>query len=307
MAGLASYRLSEEQSQKIFTEQILPAEFPGSILDSNSNSSNAKPLAVLAVGQTGAGKTLLAPAILQELPTPPVHLIADTYKTYHPEYSHLIQTNPAQASPATGYDARKWLSMAAREAVRRRANVLLESACRHPDDFCELARIFRDGGYRVEVVVMAVPEGLSRLGLLTRFHGKRPEGQSRGLPVRLTPVKVHDDAYAGLLHAAKFLDDEKCADQVVVLRRGNLVVSNAGSVEASVLRERSRPLTLDEKKVALADMQNLVDACVNVHDVRRLLQSLMSDEAQSLDKEYGVLVPLEFGDKQGHHVLRLGR
>ncbi|KAM3439113.1 hypothetical protein MY4824_002917 [Beauveria thailandica] len=315
---LSSYRLSDAESQRIFQEQILPAEFPAS----PSPSTRQQPLAVLAVGQTGAGKTLLTPAILHALSAStrkPVHLIADTYKTYHPQYTSLMQSSaPQHASPATGPDARRWLALAAGEAARRGVDVVLESACRHPDDFCALAAQFRAARYRVEVVVLAVPAALSRLGILARFYEKRPEAGSRGLPVRLTPVKVHDDSYAGLLHAARYLESAGAADQVVVVRRGNLVAygweragGEASKIAEAVERERERRLTEAERKTALEDLQRLEvheGAKEQLEQVRELLKPLISDASH--DATHSTLVPIDFarkdGDERASNVLRLG-
>ncbi|OAA47470.1 zeta toxin family protein [Beauveria brongniartii RCEF 3172] len=234
---LSSYRLSNAESQRIFQEQILPAEFPAS----------PSP----AVGQTGAGKTLLAPAILQAL-----------------------------------------------SASRRKP--------------------FRAARYRVEVVVLAVPAALSRLGILARFYEKKPEARSRGLPVRLTPVKVHDDSYAGLLHAARYLESSGAADQVVVVRRGNFVAygweragGEASKIAEAVERERERRLTEAERKTALEDVQRLEvheGANEQLEQVRELLRPLISDASH--DATHSTLVPIEFarkdGDERASNVLRLG-
>ncbi|KAK3179407.1 hypothetical protein K4F52_009152 [Lecanicillium sp. MT-2017a] len=307
---LSSYVLSDADSKRIFQNEILPAEFPQPL----SASTRKQPLAVLAVGQTGAGKTLLAPAILAALDSKPAHFIADTYKAYHPEYTRLMLSTPQHASPATGPDARRWLSMAAQEAALHRLDVVLESACRHPDDFCDLVTVFHAAGYRVEVVVLAVPAALSRLGILSRFYERKPEAQSRNLPVRLTPVKVHDDSYDGLLDAAKFLDKTGTANQVLVLRRGNLVAygdgDGVGGAAAAVEKERARPLTDAEMKTALDDIQNLStheEAKEQVEQVRALLRPLIETRD---DAGFPELMALEFatrdGDKSGKQVLRLG-
>lgn len=322
---LSSYRLSDADSQRIFQEEILPAEFPPATAPQPPPpSTSSTPLAVLAVGQTGAGKTLLAPAIVQALATagrgPPAHFIADTYKTYHPQYARLMSspTTVPHASPATGPDARAWLRMAADEAARRRVDVVLESACRHPDDFCQLAALFRAAGYRVEVVVLAVPAALSRLGILARFYEAKPEAHSRGLPVRLTPVKVHDDSYAGLLHAARYLDESGAADQVVVVRRGNLAAygwekgqGETAAIARAVEEERRRHLTEAEMKAALDDVQKLSmheDALVQLAQVSELLKPVISGDAQPT--AHSSLVPMAFaqkdGDERASNVLRLG-
>ncbi|KAB5570749.1 zeta toxin domain-containing protein, partial [Coniochaeta sp. 2T2.1] len=222
----SSYILSPSASRHIFTTEILPQELIP-VLQLHHQTPNLQPLAVLIVGQTGAGKTRLAPLLLSAMRTtrpnrgPPAHFIADTYKAYHPSYTSILSTNPSLASAATGTDARRWLTMACEYAAERKLDVLVESACRHPDDFCTLAALFHEKGYGVAVAILAVPEALSRLGILVRFHMDLPEAKSGRLPLRLTPRKVHDDSYKGLEEAARFVDEGGAVDGVVVVRRGN--------------------------------------------------------------------------------------
>lgn len=293
-----SYHLSPSDSQSIFFNQILPQELTP-ILPHNHQSDNLTPLAVLIVGQTGAGKTRLAPVLLSAIKTlgrTPAHFIADTYKAYHPAYQSIISgPNPNIASPATGTDARKWLTMACHFAVEKKLDVLVESACRHPDDFAGLVKLFREGGYRVCVAVMAVPEPLSRLGILVRFHRDLPEARSGKLPLRLTPVKVHDDSYRGLVEAARFVEVEggRMVDEVVVARRGNGVVYHRKKGEGDegdgrfeglvdVLDvERRRPLTDEETEGARKDLEMLeglapaTDAVVeNVAEIGKMIGDL---------------------------------
>ncbi|RYO99620.1 hypothetical protein DL764_006761 [Monosporascus ibericus] len=299
-ADIKSYILSDSEARTIFEEKILPAEF-GNFADRSHREGTRQPLAVFVIGQTGAGKTRTAPALkaaMTELrgggggEKPPAHFIADTYKTYHPAYAELAAGDkPALASAAAGPDARRWLAMAAAHAASRRMDVLLESACRHPGDFADLARAFRAAGYRVEVCLMAVPRALSLLGVLVRFHERLPEAGLRwGLPVRLTPRRVHDDSYAGVLDAAAFVDSSDAVDQVVVVRRGNLVAyadergpdgrwSRAGGVANAVLAERRRPLTEVERSTATADLQmlramDIVDISAQLEEIEALLRSV---------------------------------
>lgn len=262
------YILSTEASLRIFHNDIVPRGLTP-VLSHNHQTDSLTPLAVLIVGQTGAGKTRLSPLLLSAFSTlgrTPAHFIADTYKAYHPSYLDIINSpNPSIASPATGTDARKWLTMACEYAADHKLDVLVESACRHPDDFAGLVRVFRDRGYRVCVAIMAVPKPLSRLGILVRFHRDLPEARSGGLPLRLTPKKVHDDSYGGLVEATRFVADEGGADEVVVVRRGNGVVYHdwrkgdggfKGLVEV-VERERRRPLTEEELEGARRDLEML--------------------------------------------------
>ena len=293
---VSSYRLSQSESHRIFTSEILSAEFKGRPRYSAPSSSSSRPsLAVLIVGQTGAGRTRLSSVILSAFQSmrgiAALHLIADTYNTYQPAYAQMIMDSPQLASPATGPDARKWLAMTSEDVVRCGLDVLLESACRHPGDFVQLLNIFREAEYRVEVVALAVPAALSRLGILFWFYETLPEGKSRDLPARLTPTKVHDESYAGVLDVAAFLGDGDMADQALVVRRGNFVayskmggrgseLGNAGGIVDALKRERKRPLTKEENEVALDNIQKLTaheEASEQVKQAKSLLRPLIAE------------------------------
>ncbi|KAI2615454.1 zeta toxin-domain-containing protein [Hypoxylon sp. NC1633] len=335
-----SYVLSEVESQSIFERAIIPAELGAFVSSSDGDSSNdtqpttcgTPPLAVLLVGQTGAGKTRAAPALKAAMlrvrarsnPTgtcthrPLAHLVADAYKAYHPSHAALHASRPSMASPATSLDARRWLAQACALAASRRVDVLLETAARHPSDFAALATLFRHAAYRVEVVVLAVPAPLSRLGVLARFYGRRAEGGAGAgmlMPARLTPRQVHDASYAGLLEAAAFVDADPreegggggVVDQVVVVRRGNLVafanerVGSAGTwklgpgATASAVRaERERPLTPAERAGAQEDLSWLRALDVSgldteLAEIEGLLRPLL---VPSDDAAYAPLRPL---------------
>ena len=309
----ATYILSEESSQHIFTTEIVPQEL-SSVLHLHHKSDGKQPLAVLIVGQTGAGKTRLAPVLLDamtSLDRTPAHFIADTYKAYHPSYAQILDTKPALASAATGTDARRWLTMACEFAAQHRLDVLVESACRHPDDFCSLAALFREAGYRVAVAVLAVPEALSRLGILVRFHMNLPEAQSGRLPLRLTPKKVHDDSYAGMVEAARFVDESDAADEVVVVRRGNGVAyentrgeggkweREAGAVRA-LEGERRRPLSKEESEAVEEGLARLGKVSGDgleelIMEIRQLVDAMAAGPSMGKEESEGFpkLVPLD--------------
>lgn len=172
-----------------------------------------QPVAVFVVGQIGAGKTRTGPVIRQALEAswhsraggqgddedeardeserdreagtgrekrprmqPLIaHLIADTYKVYHPRHAALVSSSSSSsstafASAATAPDARRWLARAVAWALARGADVLVEAACRAPGDVAALVHACATAGHRVEVALLAVPAGLSRLGVLARYH-----------------------------------------------------------------------------------------------------------------------------------------
>ncbi|KAK0637278.1 zeta toxin-domain-containing protein [Bombardia bombarda] len=276
------WKLTPEERLSIFNTEITKHELDPYIHKPNPKPSSNQPLAVIIVGQTGAGKTRLAPELLQAMTTTttttahspsPAHFIADTYKTYHPRYADCLRTSPGKASALAGLDARVWLTMACEHAAAHRLDVLVESACRHPDDFCNLATVFHAAGYAVRVAILAVPEALSRLGILVRYYRNLPEAQSRGLPPRLTPKAVHDDSYAGLAYAARFIDEDEAVDGVIVVRRNNMLAyrnerrrddgegqrvwKSDAAASGALEMERARPLSEDEWRTARADIDEL--------------------------------------------------
>ena len=121
-----------------------------------------------------------------------------------PDYTTIIKTAPHLASPSTSTDARKWLDLASKWAIQRKVDVLLESACRHPEDFTSLISSFRSAGYRVMVALMAVPECLSLLGTMVRYYERLPEAQSANVPLRMTPRKVHYETYASVRRPSRY-------------------------------------------------------------------------------------------------------
>jgi hypothetical protein len=207
--------------------------------------------------------------------------------------------------------------MAVAAAAERRLDLLLESACRHPDDFTQLAKTLADAGYRLLVIILAVPAALSRLGLLARFHHATPEEARLAelpgrLPLRLTPAKVHDDSYAGLLDVARWLDSSGVAERILIVRRGNLAAylhetgrevslgNRKGGAMDALLVERQRPLTADESAVAQTDLEALSavhGAEEQLIEVRQLLEPLLkasSDETVDEAERFPRLRPLEF-------------
>ncbi|KAJ2917915.1 hypothetical protein MD484_g2494, partial [Candolleomyces efflorescens] len=285
---LSHHVLSESESLRIFTTQIIPADIPPTL-----TRRQGQPLAVLIAGQTGAGKTSVAPTILAAMNHvhPPTHLITDAYKSYHPAYLALLSSaTPAHAAPATNPDARRWLAMAVAEAISRKLDVLLESACRHLDDFQELSRMFGEAGYRIDVVVLAVPAALSRLGILHRFYNRLPQPEGANLPRRFKPVKVHDASYQGLMNIVEWIDQVDFIDRVSVVRRGNMVAFSDEKIQGGKLKgksaealtkERNRPLPVEERNVALRDLEELeAHDAGRAEEILKLLEPLLKNETE---------------------------
>ncbi|ETS76443.1 hypothetical protein PFICI_11830 [Pestalotiopsis fici W106-1] len=265
-----SFKLSDAESRRIFLEQIVPKYLGHLQSPDNVGHEDRPPLAVFIIGQLGAGKTRAAPTIKQVMQGrrgEPAHLIANKYKEFHSSWEQLLSEKPMHASMVTKADDRAWLAMGVAHAMERRADVLAEMACRFPEDFCELTQTLHDAGYRVEVMILAVPEALSWIGVLTRYNNdhlreREQSDRSWGLP-----QLPHDETCANLVNAARFVDESSAVDQVVVVRRGNLVAYTnekvngswvkKGSAVDALLFERNCGILPAEQRAAEEDIKEL--------------------------------------------------
>ncbi|KAH6841115.1 hypothetical protein B0I37DRAFT_419087 [Chaetomium sp. MPI-CAGE-AT-0009] len=139
---LASWKISPETHAHILHTRILPTVLHPYLAAKESSTPNPQPprqpLAVLLLGQTGAGKTHLAPllaAAFSQPPSPnntprrppPIHLISDAHKTHHPHFRTCLTTlphTPHLASRLAGPDAALWLEEVCCAAAQARADVL---------------------------------------------------------------------------------------------------------------------------------------------------------------------------------------
>jgi UDP-N-acetylglucosamine kinase len=253
------YLLSEAAARRIFEERVVPRELA-------VGTPQAAPHAVFVGGQPGAGKTLTARAVVDRLRKRGTSIVvnSDFYKPFHPEYRRLLAEDDKTAAAYISLDGRRWKAMAEQYLRDRRVDVVSETTMRDPGDFLEPARVFDEAGYQSEAVIIAVPQAMSRLGIVARYH-EQVQATGHG---RLTLRANHDGSYAGLLHAAREIDEHFLVDRVAVIRRGNeLLYSNEprgpgqwkqppGTV-AAIDAERSQTWSIAQAQRFLGDLQRL--------------------------------------------------
>jgi hypothetical protein len=145
------------------------------------------------------------------------------------------------------------MRLAQSHARDQRRNILVHETAQSPAYFEQVLRGFRREGYRVEVLVLGVPEAMSRQGIVKRY---REQVRDRGHG-RLTVNTKATRSYQGILEAADLIDEGHLADAVAVVRRGGVLCYRnalAGHTEwaeqpglrAAIAAERTRSWTTSE-------------------------------------------------------------
>jgi UDP-N-acetylglucosamine kinase len=244
------YQLSAADNERIFREDIV-ADLLSHQLPQH------RPVAVVLVGQPGAGKSRVADvlgAALDEVGGY-VEVDSDLYKPYHPAYPALMALDGGRDMALhTRADGRVWMAKVQEYVREHRLNALVHDTVQDPDHFAEALRTYRAAGFDVEVAVLGVPEALSRQGIVHRFY---EQVRDRGAG-RLTVPANAAASYVGILGGAQLVDEHHLADVVAVYRRGEAdpryrnELSETGQwaappgLRAAIETERARPLSAAE-------------------------------------------------------------
>ncbi|WP_331726456.1 zeta toxin family protein [Streptomyces uncialis] len=244
--GVDYHRLSAEEHRWIFDVLIAPSLLEGI-------TAQERPVAVYVMGQPGSGKTSMTPMLRRALRGRPTRISGDDFKTAHPDYLQLLKEEPRTASARIRPDYRAWQAMAEAYARERRGDVVIEIAPSSPAAFLSSVLQYREAGYRVELVVLAVRAADSRQGTADRCaHVRRLTGLGR-----FTTASGHDTHFAALAEAVAAAEQAGVADSVMVLRRDGSVLYHGGpapqggrvtaaSAAAALLAEQTRPYTDQE-------------------------------------------------------------
>ncbi|MFG2716213.1 zeta toxin family protein [Streptomyces goshikiensis] len=244
--GTDYHRLSAEEHRWIFDVLIAPLLLEGI-------TPHERPVAVYVMGQPGSGKTRLTPMVRRALRGRPTHISGDDFKSHHPDYRQLLAEEPRTAGERIRADYRAWQALAEAQVRERRGDVVIEIAPGGADGFVASARLYRQAGYRVELVVLAVRAADSRQGTAARCARVRELG-GQG---RFTTTYGHDKHFTALGEAVAAAEESRVADSVMVWRRDGTVLyrntltpggawARPEGAAAALLAEQMRPYTLQE-------------------------------------------------------------
>lgn len=180
------------------------------------------PILVLLGGQPAAGKTRAQQAILREHAADDlVEITGDDLREYHPDYARLADHAPFEMPGATAPVSGGLVRLALDHALAHRYSVLLEGTFRDAGMVTANATRFADAGYRVEVVAVATPAGVSRLSAEMR-------SLDAGHPAvgRWTPPEAHESALKKSAGVLDSLEQLRHVRRVRVFSREELLFDN---------------------------------------------------------------------------------
>ncbi|MEO3978017.1 zeta toxin family protein [Streptomyces sp. CAU 1734] len=244
--GVDYHRLSAEEHRWIFDVLIAPSFLEGI-------TWQERPVAVFVMGQPGSGKSSMTPTLRRALRGRPTRISGDDFKTAHPDYLELLKEEPRTAGARIRPDYRAWQAMAEAYVRQRLGDVVVEIAPSSAAGFLDSVLLYREAGYRVELVVLAVRAADSRQGTADRCAQVR---RLTGLG-RFTTAHGHDAHFAALAEAVAAAEQAMVADSVMVLRRDGSVLHHSGPVSrggrppaasaaGALLAEQMRPYTDQE-------------------------------------------------------------
>ena len=169
-----------------------------------------KPLAFILGGQPASGKSKLAKEFTSKFSNNNILFVnGDIYREFHPNRQELIN-NPLSYSKETQIFSNVFTENLIREAIENKYNIMVEGTMRNPQVPFNTAKIFKENGYRVEVLAISAPAIFTELGLYNRYQ-EEINFQGWG---RLAEIESHNSAVNGILESLDLLYREKAVDKI---------------------------------------------------------------------------------------------
>ncbi|MFJ2833589.1 zeta toxin family protein [Streptomyces sp. NPDC087263] len=239
-ADVAPVELPEHHHEEILASQILPAWTKDAV-------PQDQPVAVLVGGPAGSGKSTACQVLKAVLDRRggAVLIGPDLYKSDHPAYQSLLQSDDRTAGVRVRPDVLRWQAEVEEYVRGRRFDALVETPVVDP----EQARAYQDAGYRVEVVVLAESEAVTQLSVLERYLAQVAEDGAG----RYVSWENHDRCVRRLPQSLEVIETERLADRVMVVRRdfevlydNELTGSSLAGAHRALHAARVRPWTAPE-------------------------------------------------------------
>lgn len=159
---IAKYQLSESDYQEILRDIIRDATY--------KKTTSSKPTVVILGAQPGAGKTELQKEAELQLNRNAVICNADNFRDYHPLASEIKRDYPGFYPDITVQLAQRWNDSLVKHCVDNKFDFILETTFSSRSRLNQTIQSFKEAGYQVDIMLLAVNPKLSLLGTYLRYE-----------------------------------------------------------------------------------------------------------------------------------------
>ncbi|MBQ8677826.1 MAG: zeta toxin family protein [Alphaproteobacteria bacterium] len=204
-----TYPLTEQEREDWYNTTVVT-----NFLDGIKPSKH--PTFTLITAQSGAGKTTTAKILAQEADTHPARFSGDEIRETLPYATQLWRDNPEEYLFISKPDMSWARERLVDDCMKNGYNIQVDTILSSPNDY-KMGTIMRakEHGYKIECVVIGVPEVLSMVSMYYRREAQIRAGKD-GFPVTVTH---HDKAYELLPEVVAQMYEAGNADRVRVVNR----------------------------------------------------------------------------------------
>ncbi len=276
---LDKYKLSEEDHNRTLLE-IKDFVFK------NKHSVESPEIYILG-GQPGAGKSVLTKRVMQNFKDNNIISInGDEFRLCHPQAQEIFKAHDKMFADYTDADFRTWTSDVFDAAIEGRYNMVFEGTMRTDRICTTIKEKLMKAGYRIHILVVAVPEIKSRISIYSRY-----QQQLEKYPIaRFTSRFSHDAAYVGMIDTLKKIEDEHLYDTITVCNREGDVLFKTGDkdIAAAIQKEREKPLLQKDIRELKAQCDVLLSKMYQRNEETAYIEDLtaLRDFVQAQDRHF---------------------
>ena len=170
-------------------------------MDSVTEPTQHPRLAII-VGQPASGKSSTISRLQEKLQPKPFVIDSDKIRQWHPQIDEIFRRDPIRMDVLTNTIVAPVTERLLTHAQESRYNLVIENTLTNPESVQGTIDSFKRQGYHTMVIALAVPEQLSRIGIVNRY--REAIAQKSGYP-RWTTSLAHQNAYEAIPEGLKQL------------------------------------------------------------------------------------------------------
>ena len=160
-----SFYLSEDENQKVFTNNIIPKYIKNYDFKSSNN-----PTVFLTGGLPGAGKSALVNMFKNKLNNDKTYVAnSDEMRPFHPRYEEAMEKFGSEAGAAVHHDATIFSEKLINYAIEKKTDFIIDGTLKDPSKASSLIDSLLDNGYSVNITMIAVNKYESLHGIFNRY------------------------------------------------------------------------------------------------------------------------------------------